>query len=308
MTQEVATETTTAATPETVVENRPGEVSIDLFTKAPDKPLDFATIVPEDYKTDESIQNILKTENPTEEFFKSYVNAQKLIGSRLQVPGESATEEDWVKFHRITGAPEDPSKYTITAAKLEGEEAELANFIHSSRPKEFMDKILAAGVKYGLTQRQMQGMLDDHDKAMIDFNKQELQNQKVLHAEKVTKAANNDIEFEAMAKGAFGAQWEKTLASGKQFLENNVPQADREALKQLDNNSLLLIAKALKNFIPKYTKEDTVNNRHLSNITIDNSKEEAKRLMDHPAFKDVMHQDHEKVVNAWRAVYNLPPR
>lgn len=297
------TETTTQ-----VSENRTGETSIDLFTKAPDKLPDFASIVPEAYKADESIQNILKTENPTEEFFKSYTNAQKLIGSRLQVPAEDAKEEDWNKFYRQIGSPDDPTKYSINPTKLEGPDAELATFIHNSRPKEFMDKIATAGVKWGLTQRQLQGMMEDHDKAVIDLNKQELQNQASLASKQLEDNKQKDVEFEAMAKGAFGNQWEKVLERGKTFLETNVPQADRAGLTELDNKSLMLVAKALNNFIPKYTKEDTINNRHLSGMTPDNAREAGRKLMDHPAFRDVMHQDHEKVVNAWRASFGLPPK
>lgn len=295
---ETSAETTTETN--TISENRPGEVSIDLFTKAVDKPFEFATIIPEAYKADESIQNILKTENPTEEFFKSYVNAQKLIGSRLQVPGEGATDADWQKFYRTSGAPEDPAKYEMNAVKLEGPDGELATFIHSNRPKAFMDKIAEAGVKWGLTQRQMQGMLEDHDKALIEFDKQSL-----TQAQSTTAQQNTD--FETMAKGAFGTQWEKSLERGKQFLEANVSQADREDLKGLDNKALILMAKALNNFIPKYTKEDTLNNRHLSTMTPDNAKDEARKLMSHPAFSDVMHPEHEKVVNAWRGAYGLAP-
>jgi hypothetical protein len=48
-----------------------------------------------------------------ESLAKSYVNAQKLIGSSVKVPGEGATEQELAEFYGKLGRPESVDKYNL---------------------------------------------------------------------------------------------------------------------------------------------------------------------------------------------------
>jgi hypothetical protein len=60
-----------------------------------------------------SIKNF-KTVN---DLAQSHIHAQKMLGSSVQIPGESATREDWNKFYSRTGRPEQADGYNFAAVK-----------------------------------------------------------------------------------------------------------------------------------------------------------------------------------------------
>ena len=100
------TQTTTTLTAE-----QPTETTATLTT--PEAPtVDFKTLIPEEYREEKSLQNF----NKMDDFVKSYLHSQKLVGlDKIPVPNKHATEEDWKEVYKKLGSPEaaDGYKYSL---------------------------------------------------------------------------------------------------------------------------------------------------------------------------------------------------
>ena len=87
----------TEATPQTVLTE----------TEQP-KEVNFKDLIPENFREEKALDNF----NNMEDFVKSYLHAQKLVGAdKIPVPNKHATEEDWNEVFKRLGAPSDPNDY-----------------------------------------------------------------------------------------------------------------------------------------------------------------------------------------------------
>ena len=87
----------TEATPQTVLTE----------TEQP-KELNFKDLIPENFREEKALDNF----NNMEDFVKSYLHAQKLVGAdKIPVPNKHATEEDWNEVFKKLGAPNSPNDY-----------------------------------------------------------------------------------------------------------------------------------------------------------------------------------------------------
>lgn len=84
------------------------------------------------------------------EFAKGVVELNKGYGSRVAIPGENATPEDWGKFYDRTGRPKDPSEYQFADEKSLPEGLTL-----SDTDKEFLEAFKPVAHRAGLTQKQV---------------------------------------------------------------------------------------------------------------------------------------------------------
>lgn len=76
----------------------------------------FVATLPEDLRKEPS----LATFKDVGTLAKSYVEAQKLIGSkRIAIPGDKAPETEWNQFYSSLGRPETHDKYEVPDIKLE---------------------------------------------------------------------------------------------------------------------------------------------------------------------------------------------
>ena len=82
-------------------------------TTAPETPaVDFQSLIPEEYKEEKSLQNF----NKMDDFVKSYLHSQKMVGlDKIPVPNKHATEDDWKEVYKRLGSPEaaDGYKYSL---------------------------------------------------------------------------------------------------------------------------------------------------------------------------------------------------
>ncbi|ANS03918.1 putative protease [uncultured Mediterranean phage uvDeep-CGR2-AD3-C191] len=83
---------------------------------------------------------------------KGYVDSQSYIGGAVRVPGEDASSEDWAEFYNKAGRPESSDKYEIEVP--EGAEAEFGY------RTDLEDNFKASAHDLGLSQRQVQGLVD----------------------------------------------------------------------------------------------------------------------------------------------------
>jgi hypothetical protein len=63
----------------------------------------------------------LKTIGTVADLAKAFVETKKLVGSKLEMPGEGATPEQWSHWRKVTGAPEAPEGYLGDAKTLRPE-------------------------------------------------------------------------------------------------------------------------------------------------------------------------------------------
>lgn len=93
----------------------------------------------------------LKTVPDVPTLAKNYVSAQQMIGSRVPVPEEGWTPDQWNQFYNKVGRPADPEKYTMPDMKLEE---------GVSLDGEKLKGLRAKVHGLGLTDRQFKGIME----------------------------------------------------------------------------------------------------------------------------------------------------
>ena len=101
-------------TTETVVNEQPIQPDVQTTTTlASDtteqpKEIDFQSLIPEAYKEEKSLQNFANMDD----FVKSYLHSQKLVGSeKINVPNKYSTDDDWKQVYKKLGTPENADGY-----------------------------------------------------------------------------------------------------------------------------------------------------------------------------------------------------
>ena len=108
------------------------------------KEVDFQSLIPEAYKEEKSLQNF----SNMDDFVKSYLHSQKLVGSeKINVPNKYATDEDWKEVYKKLGTPENADGYKYDLPEDHRiEDDVLKNFSNEA-------------VKLGLLPHQAQGIM-----------------------------------------------------------------------------------------------------------------------------------------------------
>ncbi len=107
--------------------------------------------LPEDLRSEKCFDNI----HTLPAFFKSYANAQKMIGgNKVLIPGENGTKEDWDAFYRAGGRPEKMEDYAHDEIELpEGiqlDDATLGEFRKFAFDHGLSQKAFEAAVKFDI--------------------------------------------------------------------------------------------------------------------------------------------------------------
>lgn len=262
--------------------------------------------IPDAYKEEPWVQNILKTDpaNHKEEFFKAMKGAQALLGKRpeLQVPGKDATPEQIKNFHKQLGVPDDANGYQIKPIEWSEEDKAIGAFINSSRTESFMADIKTEAHKLGITPSQLQGLADAYDKNFVKHHRDTV-------TATMTKEAETEKNFDEVATTLFGEAKLTVLNNAKKMMENNVPAEVKPYLAKLDNESLLVLASVLNGVSKRYVKEDGLNTGGApTGMNADQIRQEGQKMMMSDAYRDVMHPDHERMKNAVKAHYARLPR
>ena len=101
-------------------------LSGDPKTETPETNIDWKANLSDEIKSDKSLENIKDIEG----LAKSYVHAQKLVGSdKIPVPNKFATEKDWDEVYQKLGRPATPGDYKYELPEDKKiDEAALKNF------------------------------------------------------------------------------------------------------------------------------------------------------------------------------------
>ena len=94
------------ATPE-VKETVLAEPTTEQKTEEPTV-VNFKELIPEEYKEEKALANF----STMNDFVKSYLNAQRLVGAnKVAIPNKMATDDDWQEVFDKLGRPKSPEDY-----------------------------------------------------------------------------------------------------------------------------------------------------------------------------------------------------
>ena len=197
--------------------------------------VDFQSLIPAEYKEEKSLQNF----NKMDDFVKSYLHSQKLVGlDKIPVPNKHATDEDWKEVYKRLGSPEtaDGYKYSLP----EGHAV----------PEDTLKSFSEEAVKLGLLPNQADGIMKYYN----DIVNQGV-NDQTIKSEEARKISEQDLRKEfgsAYDNKITGAKNLATATLGAEFL-NTTMLADGSKLG--DNPQ---IVKAFANLSEKLSEDDIV--------------------------------------------------
>lgn len=173
---------------------------------------EFLKDVPADISADPSLKDIKDVAG----LAKSYVNSQKMLGSRIAIPGETATEAERNEFYAKLGRPEKPDAYEF---KDDG----LPNEIYGRQ--EILQTMRTSMHKHGLSKKQAEAIFADYT-ALMHGNITKL-------SEEATGKKTAAVEA---LKKEWGGNYDKNLAIAKAAFKKF--GADPELTKFVDDSRL----------------------------------------------------------------------
>ena len=223
------TQTTTTLTTE-----QPTETTAALTT--PEAPtVDFQSLIPEEYREEKSLQNF----NKMDDFVKSYLHSQKLVGlDKIAVPNKHATDEDWKEVYKKLGSPETADAYKYSLPE------------DHQVPEDTLKSFSEEAVKLGLLPNQADGIMKYYNEVI----NQGLNDQNIK-AEEARKISEQELRQEfgpTFDNKITGAKNLATATLGADFL-NNTMLADGSKLG--DN---IQVVKAFANLSEKLSEDDIV--------------------------------------------------
>lgn len=259
--------------------------TVPMFTQDPppvDNPAEnFIKNIPDAYKDKPYLKGI----DSTEKLFSAFDGAQKLIGSRPSgIPDANAPKEAWDNFYKTLGRPEAPDAYTLTPTEgLKYDE-------------NFTKGIKGIFHEAGLTQKQVEIVQKGFDKQLLDFSK---------NAEAKTKQM--DIDFDKLAVETFGAEKDIKISKVRALITEHAPKSMTQHLSTISNENLIIMAGVIDSLATKYISADKMpsgNNLPGNNGgTIEQLREEARRLMMTKEFNDPFHPEHNRVREKVTSLY-----
>ena len=197
--------------------------------------VDFQSLIPEEYKEEKSLQNF----NKMDDFVKSYLHSQKMVGlDKIPVPNKHATEEDWKEVYKKLGSPEAADGYKYSLPE------------DHAVPEDTLKSFSEEAVKLGLLPNQADGIMKYYNGVI----NQGLNDQNIK-AEEARKVSEEELRQEfgpTFDNKITGAKNLATATLGADFL-NNTMLADGSKLG--DN---IQVVKAFANLSEKLSEDDIV--------------------------------------------------
>ena len=245
-------------------------------TTAPETPaVDFQSLIPTEYKEEKSLQNFSKMDD----FVKSYLHSQKLVGlDKIPVPNKHATDEDWKEVYKKLGSPEaaDGYKYSLP----EGHAV----------PEDTLKSFSEEAVKLGLLPNQADGIMKYYNSVINDGMKDQ-----VVVADEARAKAEQELRSE------FGSTFDNKITGaknlavatlGSDFLTNTTLS---DGSKLGDNIQLV---KAFADLSEKLSEDDIVKGDTPSYLTTNEIQKQINSLQQPgSAYWDKHHPSHSDAVS-----------
>ena len=260
---------------ETVVQNNTEATPQTVLTETEQpKELNFKDLIPENFREEKSLENF----NNMEDFVKSYLHAQKLVGAdKIPVPNKHATEEDWNEVFKRLGAPSDPNDYKYDFKDQEMDQAQVQEFNKTAH-------------RLGLLPKQAEGLIKFYNEMNVNNA-----------ASQEEAAAQSQMNVEAELKKEFGPQFNKRLDQAKRLAVNSLGQDFLENTYLKDGSRLgdnLNVIKAFSDLADKLSEDPIIQGDGTSYMTAkDIEKEITELTQEGSAYWDKNHINHQKAVD-----------
>ena len=260
---------------ETVVQNNTEATPQTVLTETEQpKELNFKDLIPENFREEKSLENF----NNMEDFVKSYLHAQKLVGAdKIPVPNKHATEEDWNEVFKRLGAPSDPNDYKYDLKDQEMDSQAVQEFNKTAH-------------KLGLLPKQAEGLIKFYNEMNVNNA-----------ASQEEAAAQAQMNVEAELKKEFGPQFNKRLDQAKRLAVNSLGQDFLENTYLKDGSRLgdnLNVIKAFSDLADKLSEDPIIQGDGTSYMTAkDIEKEITELTQEGSAYWDKNHINHQKAVD-----------
>ena len=259
---------------EAVVQNNEATPQTVLTETEQPKELNFRDLIPENFREEKALDNF----NNMEDFVKSYLHAQKLVGAdKIPVPNKHATEEDWNEVFKRLGAPSDPNDYKYDFKDQEMDQGQVQEFNKTAH-------------RLGLLPKQAEGLIKFYNEMNVNNA-----------ASQEEAAAQAQMNVEAELKKEFGPQFNKRLDQAKRLAVNSLGQDFLENTYLKDGSRLgdnLNVIKAFSDLADKLSEDPIIQGDGTSYMTAkDIEKEITELTQEGSAYWDKNHINHQKAVD-----------
>ena len=260
---------------ETVVQNNTEATPQTVLTETEQpKEVNFRDLIPENFREEKALDNF----NNMEDFVKSYLHAQKLVGAdKIPVPNKHATEEDWNEVFKRLGAPSDPNDYKYDFKDQEMDSEQVSEFNKTAH-------------RLGLLPKQAEGLIKFYNEMNVNNA-----------ASQEEAAAQAQMNVEAELKKEFGPQFNKRLDQAKRLAVNSLGQDFLENTYLKDGSRLgdnLNVIKAFSDLADKLSEDPIIQGDGTSYMTAkDIEKEITELTQEGSAYWDKNHINHQKAVD-----------
>ena len=260
------------ATPE-VKDTVLAEATTEQVQEEP-KVINFKELIPEDYKDEKSLQNFASMDD----FVKSYLSAQKLVGAnKVAIPNKMATDEDWDEVYKKLGRPDKPDDYKYSFKDDEINQDQLKSFNETAH-------------RIGLLPKQAERIIKFYN----EMNEQQQVDQTKVFEEK-------QVEAMSALKKEFGPTYNKRLDQAKKLatetlgneMLNNTILKDGSRLG--DNVSVI---KAFSMLADKLSEDEIVKGEGTGYITASEIEKEISELTEEGSpYWQKTHPNHKETVD-----------
>ena len=259
---------------EAVVQNNEATPQTVLTETEQPKEVNFRDLIPENFREEKALDNF----NNMEDFVKSYLHAQKLVGAdKIPVPNKHATEEDWNEVFKRLGAPSDPNDYKYDLKDQEMDSEAVQQFNKTAH-------------RLGLLPKQAEGLIKFYNEMNVNNA-----------ASQEEAAAQSQMNVEAELKKEFGPQFNKRLDQAKRLAVNSLGQDFLENTYLKDGSRLgdnLNVIKAFSDLADKLSEDPIIQGDGTSYMTAkDIEKEITELTQEGSAYWDKNHINHQKSVD-----------
>ena len=239
----------------------------------------FQDLIPESFKEEKSLQNF----NNMEDFVKSYLHAQKLVGSnKIPVPNKHATEDDWKEVYDKLGRPESPDGYKYSFKEDEVNQDQLKAFNQTAH-------------KIGLLPQQAEALIKYYN----DMNTQE-------NASLEEKADEIQFKVEQTLKEEYGPKYNKLIEDAKVLASNTLGEDFLNSTILKDGSRLGDNPQIIKMFVDlseKLSEDQLVQGDGVGYMTASQLEKEIEALTEEGSpYWNKQHPNHKKAV---QEVYKL---
>lgn len=231
--------------------------------------------IPDAYKD----KPYLKDVKSLDDVYKKLDGAESVMGRQVKFPTDQSTDEERIAFYKSAGMPEKSEDYVFE------------KFGEQERDIDVDNKFKAIFHKHGLSGKAATGMQKDVELLVAE----------TMEAKKVI----DDKTFNELTSKVLGEKADDILASGKKLIEENIPEELSEHFKGLSNGALVILTSVLDSVKKKYISEDTITEGDsVPGVSGEAAlREKALELMNHPAYKNAMHKDYDKINAEIKEIY-----